>query len=312
MKYLFIHVLGYWVMDHTFRVVEQVPFSTVSDYKTADKLRSKLIKKYPDLQPLPLEKSYVVLELLKNPKYFEELHERNVLLTKQGIKAAVSEDWLIMQAIANVNELDRVTNLLVKRLREWYSLYFPELAIRIFSNEKFVDLVISRTKSGLITELKVKETMGADLNDSDVEEILLLAQQTRGQYRLREQHEQYLRRVMQAYCPNLMELAGVTIGAKLIELGRGLKNLALLPASTIQLLGAEKALFRHLKTGSQSPKYGILFSHPLVQKARLKDRGKVSRALADKLSLCARLDYFKGGFKANEYKKELEERFSHE
>ena len=112
---------------------------------------------------------------------------------------------------------------------------------------------------------------------------------------------------MKTYCPNLLELAGVTIGAKLIELGKSLKHLALLPASTIQLLGAEKALFRHIKTGARSPKYGVIHAHSLIQKVNRDRKGKAARTLADKLSLCCRLDFFKGEFKANEYREELEE-----
>ena len=80
----------------------------------------------------------------------------------------------------------------------------------------------------------------------------------------------------------------------------------MLPASTIQLLGAEKALFRHIKTNAKSPKHGIIINHQFVQKAQRKNKGKAARILADKLSLCARLDYFKGEFKGEEYKKELE------
>jgi nucleolar protein 56 len=214
-----------------------------------------------------------------------------------------------MQAISNIIELDRAANLLVKRLREWYGLYFPELSQNMESNEKFVQLVTERTKDDLIGEFKVHETMGAELKERDVMEFLQLAYQIGSMYNLREMHEKYLEEVMKEYCPNLSELAGVTIGAKLLELGKGLKNLALLPASTMQLLGAEKALFRHIKTGARSPKYGVIINHPLIQKCNHKDKGKAARALADKLSLCARLDYFKGEFKAKEFKKELERKF---
>jgi nucleolar protein 56 len=112
---------------------------------------------------------------------------------------------------------------------------------------------------------------------------------------------------MKNYCPNVLELAGATIGAKLIELAKSLKRMALLPASTVQLLGAEKALFRHLKLKTKSPKYGVIFQHPLIQNAKRSERGKMARRLADKLSLCARLDYFKGEFKAKEYRKMLEQ-----
>ena len=112
---------------------------------------------------------------------------------------------------------------------------------------------------------------------------------------------------MKKYCPNVLELAGVTIGAQLLELAKSLRRMAFLPASTIQLLGAEKALFRHLKTGSRSPKYGVIFQHPLIQNTKRSKRGKKARQLADKLSICAKLDFFKGEFLAKEYRKELEE-----
>jgi nucleolar protein 56 len=178
-------------------------------------------------------------------------------------------------------------------------------------NAKFAELVAQKNKAELLKELKLsaEESMGANLGAEDLEEVKSLAESIGILYQLRHRHEAYLQQVMSKYCPNLLELAGATIGAKLLELGRGLKSLALLPASTIQLLGAEKALFRHIKTGAKSPKYGVIINHPLVQKCKHEDKGKVARALADKLSLCARLDYFKGEFKAPEYREELEKRF---
>ncbi|MFC1801226.1 C/D box methylation guide ribonucleoprotein complex aNOP56 subunit, partial [Nanoarchaeota archaeon] len=109
------------------------------------------------------------------------------------------------------------------------------------------------------------------------------------------------------YCPNLLELCGSTIGSGLIELAGSLKRLATFPSSTVQLLGAEKALFRHIRTGARSPKHGLILQHPLVQNA--KEKGKAARALADKISLASRLDFFKGEFKAKEMRKELEKKF---
>ena len=148
--------------------------------------------------------------------------------------------------------------------------------------------------------------MGGSLDKKDVEQMLVMAKEIERLVELRVSHEKYLEKIMKKYCPNLLELAGVTIGAKLLEIGKGLKRLALLPASTIQLLGAEKALFRHLKTGARSPKHGIIVNHALVQKSQRSKRGKMARMLADKLALCCRLDYFKGKFMAKEYAKELE------
>jgi len=281
MTYTFKNVLGEFVLDDKLNIID---------------------KKDKDAQPLPKDKLAKVLLLFKDKKYFDQFYKKNLELTKQSIRESVNEDQLIIQAIANVNELDRISNTLTKRLREWYSLYFPELDERISDHEKFVELVL--------TEKRDKDTMGADLEKVDLDEINLLVKEITALYKLRKQHEVYLEKIMKKYCPNFLELAGITIGAKLIELGRSLKHLAMLPASTIQLLGAEKALFRHIKTGSRSPKHGVIINHPIVQNVNRSKKGKAARILADKLSLCARLDFFKGEFKAKEYRKQIEEKLN--
>ncbi len=286
MPYSFKHILGDLVIDNT-----------------------KVELGKGNFPPLPKEKFPVALAFFKDKKYFQQFHQKNIAITKEAIRNSVNENDLVTQTISNITELDKSANLLSKRLREWYSLYFPELAERITTPETFAKLVAEKTRGELMQELQLKETMGAEFTEENIQEMQLLAQDILVLYSLREQHERYLEKIMQKYCPNLLELAGVTIGANLMLLGKGLRNLALLPSSTIQLLGAEKALFRHLKTGSRSPKYGFIHAHPLIQKTARENRGKAARALADKLSLCARLDYFKGEFKAPQYKKELEEKF---
>ncbi len=310
MKYLWSNVIGVFVLDTALDMIDSHLFKNSAEYLHSEPVIAKLRQKYPDLKPLPEEKLAAALLTLKKPAYFRAFSTQNLELTKQAIKKSVTDDWLILQAIANITEIDKVSNTLSKRLREWYALYYPELSTEIFDHEKFTEMVLTRTKEELMREAKRTETMGADLVKIHREEMLLLARQVQGLFDLRTKHEEYLKKVMHHHCPNLLELAGTTLGAKLIELSRGLKHLALLPASTIQLLGAEKALFRHLKTGSKSPKYGVLYQHPLIQKAKKEDRGKAARNLADKLSLCARLDYFKGEFKAPQYRKLLEEKFN--
>ncbi len=114
---------------------------------------------------------------------------------------------------------------------------------------------------------------------------------------------------MKDYCPNITVVAGVMVGAKLIALAGDLKRLILFPSSTVQLLGAEKALFRHMKTGARVPKHGIIHEHALVAKASKENKGKAARALADKISMAAKIDYFKGEFIGDKLKKKLEERF---
>jgi nucleolar protein 56 len=284
MKYKFKNVLGTFILDEKLNIISNQD---------------------EEAENLPKEKIFQVLELFKDKKYFKQFYIANLKLTKQGIKDAVKEDQLIMQTISNVIELDKVNNIFTKRLREWYSLYLPELSKRVVKHEIFVEL-ISKPKEELIKEFSVEQTMGADLDKFHIDEMKLLAEQIKDLNKLRETHEEYLRKIMEKYCPNLLELGGVTTAAKLIELAKGLRRLALLPSSTVQLLGAEKALFRHIKTGSRSPKHGVILHHPIVQNVPRRMKGKAARMLADKLSLCARLDFFKGEIKGNEYRKELE------
>ena len=292
MKYTFNNILGNFILDEKFKIVD-----------TKDKKK---------LEEVPKGKISLVLANFKDKKYYSEFYEKNLKLTKKGIKASVSEDLLIIQTIASVSELDKINNILIKRLREWYGLYLPEFEHSMQNQEKFVELVLEKNKKELLELIKLKENncMGADLDEVHLKEMKLLGKEIKELQLLRKKHETYLEKIMSKYCPNILELAGVTIGAKLIELGRSLKHLAMLPASTVQLLGAEKALFRHIKTGSRSPKYGVIFQHLLIQKAGRKEKGKAARMLADKLSLCARLDFFKGEFKAPEYKKILGEKLN--
>ena len=310
MTFIFTNIIGSFVVDDSLKIIDSIEFKDIKDYlNNKDKVHAELAKKHK-AQEMPKERVIEVLSLFKEEKYRKEFYTRNLALTKQAIKNSVQEDQLITQTIANVSELDRVSNILSKRLREWYSLYFPELVEEVTDQEKFAELIVGKSKEELIKEMKVQDGMGAELNELDVAEMLMLAKQITEIFALRKNHELYLENIMREYCPNILSLAGTTIGAKLLELGKGLKHMALLPASTVQLLGAEKALFRHIKTGSRSPKHGIIINHPIIQHAKKNEKGKAARNLADKLSLCARLDYFKGDFKAEDYRKELEEKFN--
>ena len=115
---------------------------------------------------------------------------------------------------------------------------------------------------------------------------------------------------MDELCPNTKAVCGVLTGAKLIEHAGSLKRLSEMPASTIQILGAEKALFRHMKTGAKPPRHGIIVHHPLIAKAPEKIHGKIARALADKISIASKVDYFQGKFIGDKLKKELEDKFN--
>jgi nucleolar protein 56 len=151
--------------------------------------------------------------------------------------------------------------------------------------------------------------MGGEVGNEDMEQIRHLALQINELFGLRKKEQEYLEALMKRVCPNIKAIAGATIGARLLEQAGGLKKLMEMPASTIQLLGAEKALFRHMKTGAKAPKFGFLHEHPLILKHPRKMQGKIARALADKLSIAVKIDYFKGKFIGESLLKGVEARF---
>lgn len=238
----------------------------------------------------------------------QKLREKNLLLTRKKIKESVSEDNYIVHAVNNIEELAKVTNALTKRLRWWYALYLPEFSKKVSDNEAFVDLITSKNKTQLMQEMKLKETMGKNLDPKDLKPMMDLAKSINSLYKLRDGLKEYLDQVVSSYCKNMFSIAGSLMVAKLINSAGSLRKLAMMPSSTIQLLGAEKALFRHLKTGSNPPKHGIILQHNIVSSTKKANRGKYARVFADKLSIAAKTDYFKGKFIGDKLKKKLEEK----
>ncbi len=165
----------------------------------------------------------------------------------------------------------------------------------------------------LIDEGKWKENDGVlskGWNMKDKDSLAAFAKTIRNLQKDAKEHENYLRAMLEKHAPNLLAITSPRLAANLIELGGSLRRLALMPSSTIQLLGAEKALFRHIKTGARSPKHGIIVQHPLLASAKRELHGKIARTLGDRISMCVRLDFFKGEFKGEMYRKGLEKEFS--
>ena len=241
-----------------------------------------------------------ILQRLKDRKHFQNFRKKNFEITKQKLKSSVNDDILITTTIASIGELKKALNMLSKRLREHYELYNPELSKSVQSNEMFAELVLK--------ESQTKDSIGSKFKEKDLSPIMELAKNITRLSKLKQTEEDYIEKKLKEYAPNMVEVAGFLLAAQLLEHTHSLKRLALLPASTIQLLGAEKALFRHLKTKSRCPKHGLIIQHLLIQNAQKKNRGKVARMLADKISIASRIDFFKGEFKGKEIIKNLEKR----
>jgi nucleolar protein 56 len=252
-----------------------------------------------------------VLEALAQPKYLKLMREATILITKRKVAESLRPEYLIIQTVNNVDEIDKVVNNLAKRLREWYELYNPEFSKSIEAHEKFSEMIQKKTRKELLAELGMTEaeSMGADIPKEDMKPILDLAEQISELYALRARHAEYIEKTMTKLMPNVTAMCGSMIGAKLLAVAGSLEKLALFPASTIQLLGAEKALFRHMKTGAKPPKFGIIINHPIVARTKPADKGKSARMLADKISIAAKIDFFKGEFRGDALRKEVEEKF---
>jgi nucleolar protein 56 len=253
-------------------------------------------------------------------------HDLAVEMAKLRVKGAVEKrDLVIGQAIQTLDDLDRAINLFMSRVREWYGIHFPELDRLLDKPETYARLVLELgvkenfaaekleeegiPKSKAEQMAKVAETsMGADLAETDLMQIQALCKSILNLYQLRQGLESYLDKAMEEVAPNIKALAGSLLGARLIAIAGGLTNLAKRPASTIQVLGAEKALFRSLKTGTRPPKHGIIFQHAYLHDAKRWHRGKIARALAGKLAIAARIDAFGARSAGDELKADLERR----
>lgn len=215
-------------------------------------------------------------------------------------------DTMIVQAIALLDDLDKELNTYAMRVKEWYGWHFPELAKILNDNLAYARVVLkmgfrSNAENCDLSEVLPEElvetvktaadrSMGTDILDEDLENIQALAEEVVGFSEYRTQLANYLTARMTAIAPNLTALVGELVGARLIAHAGSLVNLSKSPASTIQILGAEKALFRALKTKHDTPKYGLIYHASLVGQATGKNKGKMARVLAAKAALGLRID----------------------
>lgn len=237
-------------------------------------------------------------------------HNITMEITKLRVKRAIEKrDLLVAQAIQTLDDLDKVINLFMGRVREWYGVHFPELDRLVEKHETYARLVLNlgnrenfsvkRLKEEEIPDAKAEgiakvaeKSMGADLTETDLAPIQAFCRNMLSLYELRQSLETYMDKAMEEVAPNTKALIGSLLGARLIAISGGLTNLARKPASTIQVLGAEKALFRSLKTGTRPPKHGMIFQHTLLHEAKRWQRGKIARAVAGKVAIAARADAF--------------------
>jgi nucleolar protein 56 len=241
----------------------------------------------------------------------QALREFAINLSSSRVKEASEKlDLHIIQSINALDELDKIINTVGARMREWYGLHFPELDNLVSSLLVYAQIV---SKAGLRENIIVEILQSIGLPEKKIEVILDAAKRSKGgdmtlenlaivkrladeviaQSDLRRVLADHIEVEMETVAPNVKELLTAAVGARIISKAGSLARLATLPASTIQILGAEKALFRALKTGARPPKHGLLFQHPLIHSAPKWQRGKIARAVASKVAISARIDYYR-------------------
>ena len=236
-------------------------------------------------------------------------------------------DLHISQSINALDELDKIINVIGARLREWYGLHFPELdyliqniftyaeIVKLAGNRNNIDLNMLEnlgieSKRADMILVAVQRSKGGDILEENLSIIKKLANEVIMQTELRKILAQQIEEMMEKIAPNIKELLTATVGARLMAKAGSLQKLSVMPASTIQIIGAEKALFRSLKTGAPPPKHGILFQHPILHSAPKWQRGKMARAIASKVAIAARIDLFRNGEKDLHISEQLNKRIA--
>ena len=263
----------------------------------------------------------------------QKLREFAISLSSSKVtEVSESPDLHIIQAINTLDDTDKIINAISSRLREWYGLHFPELDNIIDSINGYAQIVLAGKRENISDDVFVnagfpdskvqmlslvkEKSRGGDITEENLQAVQGLAKNILELFDLRKKLEDQVEEQMKKNAPNITAVLGTTVGARILAKAGSLNKLATMPASTIQVLGAEKALFRALKTGSNPPKHGLLFQHAVVHAAPRWQRGKIARAIAAKAAIASRVDVHGDGLndtlleKLNIRVKEIEEKYT--
>ncbi len=248
-------------------------------------------------------------------KWTNSQAEINQMLTKVNVEVSkkklrqTKKDVILIQVINTYDSIEENLNTITEHIREWYGLYFPELSKNVADHQKFIELISKYGRKENFSDDKLaeiaKKSAGMEFSDADIKSVSDFAESLKIMYRTREKLSEYVTKLVDEVAPNTAAIATPIIAARMISLAGGIERMAKMPSSTIQLLGAEKALFRHLKGQGKAPKYGVLFLHPQIQNSPKTVRGKVARLLASKISLAVKIDMYSKKDKSNAMKKEV-------
>ena len=291
---------------------------SLNSYNTLDSFDKITVEKSNGIGRHVRDKLYdIISEItdISKEELLEITHNSYQEITKDKIRESVkTNDVMIVESIHAIEDLDESTGRLIERLRQWCMPYLPELD-KIRNHQLYTKIIAMETTRENIKDSPLLEGTGIilsedydiQMDDNDLEKIKSFANGLNSLYESKNTLEEYIQEKVHEVAPNLYDVAGASLAAKLIAHCNGLENLAKLPSSTVQIIGAEKAVFRHLKTGEKPPKHGLIFQHPSIRGSNWWHRGKLARAVAGKITIAARRDAFTGEY-SPELKEQLDER----
>ena len=242
----------------------------------------------------------------------EDVREEAISQTREEVQGSVDRDKLLVKAVKQLDQLENDFREEVERLRDWHAVHFPELEQELTEDDRFVDILekygVGKTGIEPFKSMADKST-GSQLSEKDKKLIESSVATVASMKDLREELEKYIEEGATEEFQNLSVLLGPVLTTRLVALAGGLEELAKKPASTVQMLGAEKALFRHLHGEGSPPKHGVLFQHRFVKNLPEVKRGKMARFLANKSVIAARIDQYGDEDKSEQLRKEIEDKY---
>jgi nucleolar protein 56 len=241
----------------------------------------------------------------------KELREKALERTREKV-GETDKIQLMVKAVKSLDQIKNSQANEIEAFRDWYSLHFPELEKEIEDDEHLIKILskntVERNNLEPFQEMAENST-GMHITEKDAEILENFVQSLKNQQDTIESLEDYIENIAKNKMSNTSILLGPILAARIVNLAGGLEDLAKKPASTVQVLGAEKALFRHLRKGGNPPKHGILFEHDLVSPLPSKQRGKMARFLANKTVMAARIDQYGNKNKGEELREECQQKF---
>ncbi len=240
-----------------------------------------------------------------------DVRDKALEQAREKLKESADRDRLMVKA---VNFLDETQNNLeqeTQRFRDWYQLHFPELTEEISDDEHLIKILSKNVERNQVNGFQslAENSTGMPLTEDDIEILEDSLELLENKMERRQRLENYIENVAEEEMPNLSNVLGTLLAARIVSEAGGLEELAKKPASTVQMLGAEKALFRYLHGKGTPPKHGILFQHNFVNSLPENKRGKMARFLANKAVMAARIDNYGDKQKGEELRQECLERF---